>query len=266
MEAEGRIHGLKFGCHDLFVSHLLFADDSFIFLEAKKEEYEALKEALDLYEATSGQMINLEKSEACFGKDIEVGRQGYVADFLKIKVVDCHEKYIGLPTFAGRCKRDLFKFIKNRVWDKLKGWNRSVFSAVGKEVLLKVVVQAIPTYSMSCFKLPKTLIRYLHRLIADLWWGSKAGNSKMHLGKWNEMCNSKERGGIGFRDLRCFNQALLAKQGWRLLKKPDSLVTKVLKACYYPSRDILTAKKRSKPSFVWRSIIWGREVIEKGSR
>ena len=80
------------------------------------------------------------------------------------------------------------------------------------------------------------------------------------------MCNSKERGGLGFRVLRCFNQVLLAKQGWRLVKNHDSLVAKVLKACYYPSGDFLTARKWSKASFVWRSIILGREVIEKGFR
>ncbi|KAL5581205.1 hypothetical protein UlMin_013647 [Ulmus minor] len=142
----------------------------------------------------------------------------------------------------------------------------SVFFAAGKEVLLKAIVQAIPTYAMSCFKLPKTLIKDLHRLIADFWWTSKAEKSKMHWGKWNEMCNSKQRGGLGFRGLSCFNQALLAKQAWRLIRKPDSLVARVLKACYFPSGDFLNARKGSKASFVWRSIIWGREVIEKDSR
>ncbi|KAL5551436.1 hypothetical protein UlMin_001612 [Ulmus minor] len=180
MEEDGRIHELRFDCHDLFVSHLLFADDSFIFLEAKKEECEALKEVLDLYEAASKQMVNLDKSEACFGKYVEGSRQDSVVDFLKIKVVECYEKYLGLPTFAGRCKKVLFRFIKNKVWDKLKGWNMSVFSAAGKEVLLKAVVHAIYTYAMSCFKLPKTLIKDFHLLIADFWWDSKAGKSKMH--------------------------------------------------------------------------------------
>ena len=71
-----------------------------------------LKEVMDLYESASGHMVNLEKSEVCFGKDVEVRRQAMVADFLNVKVVDCHEKYLGLPTFAVKWKSDLFHFIK----------------------------------------------------------------------------------------------------------------------------------------------------------
>ncbi|KAL5554391.1 hypothetical protein UlMin_041792 [Ulmus minor] len=173
-----------------------------------------------------------------------------MADFLGVKQVECHKKYLGLPTFVGCCKKDLFAFVKNKVWNKLKGWNGSIFSMVGKEVLLKVVVQAVPTYAMSCFNLCKRLIKDLHRLIADFWWGSKGGKSKMHWSKWNEMCLGKDRGGFVFRDLGCFNQALLAKQGWRLVKNPDSLVGRVLTSCYFPSRSFLTTKKGLYPSFI----------------
>ncbi|KAL5579573.1 hypothetical protein UlMin_012015 [Ulmus minor] len=80
------------------------------------------------------------------------------------------------------------------------------------------------------------------------------------------MCNGKERGGMGFRDLGCFNQVMLAKQGWRHIRNPDSLVGKVLKACYFPHGDFLNANKGKHASLVWSSIVWGKEVIEKGSR
>ncbi|KAL5572755.1 hypothetical protein UlMin_022352 [Ulmus minor] len=119
---------------------------------------------------------------------------------------------------------------------------------------------------MACFKLSKQLVSDLHRLIADYWWGSKRGKSRMHWSKWNVMCNGKERGGMGFRDLGCFNQALLAKQGWRLIRNPDSLVGKVLKACYFPNGNFLNARKGKHASLVWRSLMWGREIIEKGLR
>ena len=85
------------------------------------------------------------------------------------------------------------------------------FSAAGKEGLLKAMVQVIPSHAMACFKLSKKLIKDLHKLIANFWWGLKGGKSKMHWSKWNEMCNGKERGGMRFRDLDRFNQAMLAK-------------------------------------------------------
>lgn len=44
----------------------------------------------------------------------------------------------------------------------------------------------------------------------------------------------KHSGGLGFRDFRLFNQALLARQAWRLIDNPDSLCGRILKAKYYP--------------------------------
>ena len=49
----------------------------------------------------------------------------------------------------------------------------------------------------------------------------------------------KAMGGMGFRDMRAFNQALLAKQAWRLLDCPDSLCAHLLRAKYYPRGNLL---------------------------
>lgn len=67
------------------------------------------------------------------------------------------EKYLGLPPLVGRSKYKAFSDIKHKVWKQLQGWKETMLSIGGKEILIKVVALSIPTYSMSCFKLPSTL-------------------------------------------------------------------------------------------------------------
>ncbi|KAL5553514.1 hypothetical protein UlMin_040915 [Ulmus minor] len=229
-----------------------------MFLAANRSNFGVLYDILRLYCAASGQSVNFDKSEICFGRDVLLPVQQDLANLFGVRLVDCHDKYLGLSTFVGRCKLDLFNFIKSRVWNNVKGWNSSLFSQAGKEILIKVVLQAIPSYAMSCFKLPKKLIKDIHRLISQFWWGLNTGHKKIHWAKWDALCPPKEKGGLGFRNLEGFNKALLAKQGWRLIHSPDSLVGKVLKACYFPNCSFLEAKIGGNPSFSWRSIWWDR--------
>ena len=72
--------------------------------------------------------------------------------------------------------------------------------------------------------------------------------------KWNKMCEPKANGGMGFRDLKAFNLALLAKQGWRLQQGRNSLFYRVYKNNYFLDKDFIHAKKGHHPSFAWRSI------------
>ena len=78
------------------------------------------------------------------------------------------------------------------------------------------------------------------------------------------MCMSKRDGGMGFRDPVAFNQALLAKQAWRLLQYPESLVARVLKACYFQEESIMSATCPSSASYTYRSILHGRDLLREG--
>jgi hypothetical protein len=80
------------------------------------------------------------------------------------------------------------------------------------EILLKAVIQAIRTYSMSVFHLPTTLCKEINKLMQRFWWGHKENNNKINWMSWERMGVSKDKGGLGFRDLVIFNKALLAKQ------------------------------------------------------
>ena len=78
------------------------------------------------------------------------------------------------------------------------------------------------------------------------------------------MTRTKSQGGMGFRDMRIFNQALLAKQAWRLVQRPDSMCARVLKSKYYPNGNLMDKVFTSDASPVWRGIEFGLELLKKG--
>lgn len=94
-----------------------------------------------------------------------------------------------------------------------------------------------------------SICRDIERIIARYWWSNGAGGG-IHWKKWSELCRSKFDGGMGFRELTFFNQALLCKQAWRLLEFPTSLLAKMFKARYYAESDFMEADSGHYPSFL----------------
>ena len=92
-----------------------------------------------------------------------------IRNFLRVSEIKEYEKYLGLPAVVGRNRSASLNFIKERVWGKIQGWKEKMLSQAGKEVLLKAIVQAIPTFAMSCFRLPVGLCRDIEMMIRKFW-------------------------------------------------------------------------------------------------
>ncbi|KAL5577919.1 hypothetical protein UlMin_019618 [Ulmus minor] len=255
--------GIKIASGCPSISHLFFADDSLIFCKAKLSEATHLKSCLTSYAKASGQLINFDKSALSFSPNTRSNDKITICLVFGVNQVQSHELYLGLPTFSMKNKRIQFRYIRDRVIRKLQGWKERTFSQGGKEVLLKSVVQSIPTYTMSCFILPDSLIQDIEAVCARFWWGSSADHKKVHWKKWIDLCRPKSEGGLGFRHLAHFNQALLGKQVWRFIQRPNSLFSQVFKAKYCHSSTIWHASANSKASYVWKSILWGRNLVAK---
>ncbi|XP_073153487.1 uncharacterized protein [Henckelia pumila] len=99
---------------------------------------------------------------------------------------------------------------------------------------------------------------------ANFWWRNSLGKRSMHWARWTSLCKPKQLGGLGFWRMIEFNKALLAKQVWRVIQFHNSLLARILKARYFKFSNIMDAPRGSNPSYIWQSIIWGREIIAKG--
>ena len=135
------------------ISHLFFADDRLLFCRARREDLQAIQNILTSFEHASGQKINREKTTLFFSKPVSDDMKREIIDFLGVTEIKEYEKYLGLLAVVGKNKKASLNYIKERVWAKLQGWKEKLLSQAGREVLLKAVVQAIPTFAMSCFKL-----------------------------------------------------------------------------------------------------------------
>jgi hypothetical protein len=233
------LRGVQFGVSGPHITHLLFADDSVVFLEANLRSFDTLKRILHDYEVSSGQRVNLQKSSIFFGARCQEGVRENLKQLIGINSEALSERYLGLPTVVGRSKEGCFKHLRERSWGKVKGLKGQGMSKEGKSVLIKSVLQAVPAYAMSCFQLSKNMCKQLSSISSNFWWGDKDGQRKVHWIGWERMCKSKERGGMGFRDYESFNQAFLAKQGWRMITEPNSLCARVLRARYFKQGDFL---------------------------
>ena len=217
-----------------------------------------------IYERGSGQKINRDKTNVFFSTNTSHDVQVRIQQILGVPSIRHFGKYLGLPALVGKAKKQSFIYIKERVWKKLQGWKEKLLSQAIREVLIKSVIQAIPMYTMSCFKLPKGLIKELEVLIHKFWWAYNGENRKTHWVKWERLCEAKEVGGMGFKEIEKFNEALLAKQVWRMINNPDSLCHCVFKARFFPECSILEAQDSITESYAWKSIISVRNVIRKG--
>ncbi|MDO7987362.1 reverse transcriptase domain-containing protein, partial [Sweet potato little leaf phytoplasma] len=154
--ARGCISGLSCSNGPL-ISHLLFADDSIIFCKAAEQELVSLKNLLILYESASGECINFSKSAILFSNKVNNDRKVFLSSILGVRNVTDFGNYLGVPSVFSRSKSKDFSYILDRIWKVVQGWKRSLFSIAGKEILIKSIGQAIPSYAMSVFQFPKKL-------------------------------------------------------------------------------------------------------------
>ncbi|KAL9816039.1 putative ribonuclease H domain, reverse transcriptase zinc-binding domain-containing protein [Arabidopsis thaliana] len=129
--------------------------------------------------------------------------------------------------------------------------------------MLKSVLAAMPTYTMSCFKLPCSLYKRIQSALTRFWWDSSMDKKKMCWISWLNLTKSKGEGGLGFRDLQCFNDALLAKLSWRILTKPQCLLARTLLGKYCHFTPFLDCKPPATISHGWRSICIGRDLLKR---
>ena len=189
---------------------LQYADDTVICLEHDKNAAINLKLLLYMFELMSGLKINFLKSEImCVGGDNNI--LATYADIFNCQIGHFPMKYLGVPMSYSTLRNLDWSFVDDKFLKCCESWIGNAASSGGRLILLNASLTSIVFYYMSMFLLSKKVIGKLDKHRKRFFWQEHEDRKRYHLVKWSRICRSKNKGGLGVKDLRKQNISLLTK-------------------------------------------------------
>lgn len=169
---------------------LLYADD---LLNAKENEARAIRRCFEQYFSWSGQEANIEKSCILFSKNTSKLDRMAIKVVFGFKEMAKDSVYFGNTLLLSRNKMKDFKIMKDRIGQRIEGWNQNLLSKDGKATFIFSIIQNIPTYTMSTFRIPNGLCNDLDAMVHRFWWGHKKGSNRfLALKVWKDLWRPKK--------------------------------------------------------------------------
>jgi hypothetical protein len=163
-------------------------------------------------------------------------------------------KYLGVPVSGSRLHVKGWMSLNDKILKRLDGWQSTSLSYGGKLILLNACLSCIPTYAMSMYLLPKTVVKKIDIVRKRFFWQGGANKRKYHLVKWAVITKSKKKGGLGVKNLRKMNISLLCKWWWKL-ENEEGLWQDIVRKKYKVRGGIVNLRNKPSNSPVWNDLI-----------
>lgn len=207
---------------------LQYADDTAIIARADLTTMVSLKLILRLFSSISGLQINYSKS-VFLPLNLDQSQQELVKIIFACEQTDLPITYLGMPLTFKRPRRGDFLPLIEKLEKRLEGWQSKLISRGGRLLLQNSVLASIPIYYMTCFVLPKWVIRRIDSIRRRFLWGKSKGQGKViSLMNWDLVCTPKQWGGLGASNLELRNISLILRWWWKAQTDPDCLWSSII--------------------------------------
>ena len=156
---------------------------------------------------------------------------------------------------------------KDRIFAKITSWKARLLSQAARTSLVKSMANAIPTYIMSLFLLPKALCSAINSRLRKFWWDFPQDKKHcLSLLSWDNICRPKSLGGLGIRSMAFLNNTVLARMGLKMVSNQPFLWVDSLRGKYLKNGvSFLHAPPNPLSSWLWKRLLSNRRVVEKGA-
>nr|XP_016436823.1 PREDICTED: uncharacterized protein LOC107762942 [Nicotiana tabacum] len=247
------------------INHLAYADDIVIFCGGNNMTLKLIKKVIDMYGKASGQKVNNDKSFFITAPHTCAARINRIRNATGYMDKSFPFTYLGCPIYFGRKTSNLFDGMLSKVVKKLNGWQANMMSSGGRMILIKHVLQSLPTYILSAMNPPKGITKLMEKHFANFFWGTNEGKNKYHWSSWNNLCLPKEEGGAGVKKMEDIIDTLNIKRWWRFRTHP-SLWANLLKNKYCKRAHPVNKKSNPSDSHIWRNMLKIRHKAEENIR
>ena len=216
------LSGLKIGSKKVDVSFLQYADATLFFCEDSWSNVVNMKAILKInFHKSILVGINFENTTlSCYSKILNCGLMGYPF------------KYLGLEVGGNPGKKAFWEPVLTNLKSRLSAWKGRFLSLAGRSCVIKFVLTVVPLFYLSVFKASESVYKSIICTQRRFLWGWGKENKPISWVSRGDVCKQKEEGGLGIKDIRKLNCAMLAKWRWRLISQEKGKWKEVLLSKY----------------------------------
>ncbi|GKE03670.1 putative reverse transcriptase domain, reverse transcriptase zinc-binding domain protein, partial [Tanacetum coccineum] len=248
-------------CEELQIINVYFVDDLFIFARGEVESARLIMDSLDEFKRSSGLVPSIPKSTAYFCN---------VRNHIKIAILsimpffegELPVKYLGVPLISSRLLNKDCKILVEKAKNWIGDWKNKSLSFVGRLQLCKSVISSMHVYWASVLIIPKGIIHDIQQLIRGFLWCNgefKRGKAKV---AWDDICLPIRDGGLGIRNLKIFNIALMTTHIWNIVSNKESLWVWWIHMYKLKGRTIWDIPLKADMSWGWLKLLQLRDIVK----